>query len=1503
MASDSDGQLPPPRPRRRGRLRRALWWGLGAVLTVFVLLPALLVAGLILLADSQGGRTWIAAQIEAATAGSDTAVTIGAIGPGLPARLDLRQVQVADDAGTWLSVEALRLDWNPWALLRRTVRVDSLTGHGIALERLPEGEERAPEPGAPFDPRRLLPDLPVAISVGEVAVQEIAIAQPVAGVAARLDIHARAALTPDADATLVLDIRRTDGVEGRLQAQAEILRDPGGDRIDLDLDLREPPGGLIAALAGWPETEPVELRVTGRGPLQDLDGRLTAAVGGIAGMEGSYRASYGASYGGEGEALALTADLGGDIAALVPEPARALAAGPLALHLDLKAGPEDLRVEKLSLSGPALALSASAALDLNNDGGLRAHLLLDRLDDAALQVFAPGLRLDRPILALDLRGSMDKPDLTLAFKADSLGMADSVLETLDLTASLRPTGDLAGAALPPIDLVLDLTSARVRMAELAEAQDLLRDGLSLHVTGQADPERESFRLDDARLVLETLLLQAQGQMATTGPVRLQARLEAPDLAAPAGLFGLPAHGALTADLEAEGQDVLADEPGAWRLALAATLSEPGFGELPLEELLGPQVTLESRASGRGVQAAELEHLAVQGAGLELRGQGHADLQQGSMEAGLDLDLPALAALSGLAGLDLSGSGTASLQVGGPIEAPALDARVSLADAEVAGTPIQQAVLRAQVPRLSEPVGAAVELEGRAMDLPLRLRTDLALAAGGDRLALDGLRADLAGLLLDGRIDLDLAAGQASGGLRIAAPDLARTTAPLGLAAAGSLEGRLDLTPRSAGQGLVLGLTLSGLREEESGMAAEAVEIAADLVLAGAGPRGTARLAVRQAALGAAHLDSITLQAEGDLGSGMRLDLAADGEALLADTALPLSLAAQAVLRGLPPDLRAELSGLRLDLAEVSLVQSGTATATVADAGGSIRDLLLLTAGGSLSVAASAGPNAIDLDLHAKDLPLSLAALVVEDLPVTGTAGMTAELRLRPGRPAGQVTLTLADLRATREDLQDFPPSQLSARAELAADSLRLTAEWQMPATEPGHLSLTVPMRLPPGGLLPEPYGQGPLSGVVDWSGRLDKLALFLPGADSELAGGFEADLRIGGTLDDPLASGRVAIIDGSYGNYTTGTIVRDIQAQVEGNADSRLTIAGSANDGSGGQLSIDGHLDLDADPLPEFHVTLRTQRFTMVRLDLATGTVSADLKASGTPQRNRIEGEIRVDSLAIEVSGGLPPSATVIPVTIYPRPGAAPLNPPTQRNNDRQTWSALDITITIPPQMTVSGRGLDSTWSGDLKVGGGVSNPLVTGQIRAVRGNFSMVGKRFVLSEGVIAFDGSRPPNPNLTIIFTYTGREAVANVEVRGTASEPRVNLTSTPPMPESDIISAVLFDRRSAELSAAEALEVATSLAALTGRGDPGAGITAEVRQALGLDVLSFGSNRDGQPTLDAGRYITEGVYVGVRQGLSAGSSSVAVQVDLTDNIQLETDVGTEATSSVGINWKLDY
>ena len=102
---------------------------------------------------------------------------------------------------------------------------------------------------------------------------------------------------------------------------------------------------------------------------------------------------------------------------------------------------------------------------------------------------------------------------------------------------------------------------------------------------------------------------------------------------------------------------------------------------------------------------------------------------------------------------------------------------------------------------------------------------------------------------------------------------------------------------------------------------------------------------------------------------------------------------------------------------------------------------------------------------------------------------------------------------------------------------------------------------------------------------------------------------------------------------------------------------------------------------------------------------------------------------------------------------------------------------------------------------------------------------------------------------------------------------------------------------------MPVATSLAALTGRGSPGAGITGQVRQALGLDVLSVGSSADGKPALNAGRYITDDVYVGVRQGLESNSGSVAVQVDLTDNIQVETDVGVDSNSSVGINWKYDY
>ena len=59
----------------------------------------------------------------------------------------------------------------------------------------------------------------------------------------------------------------------------------------------------------------------------------------------------------------------------------------------------------------------------------------------------------------------------------------------------------------------------------------------------------------------------------------------------------------------------------------------------------------------------------------------------------------------------------------------------------------------------------------------------------------------------------------------------------------------------------------------------------------------------------------------------------------------------------------------------------------------------------------------------------------------------------------------------------------------------------------------------------------------------------------------------------------------------------------------------------------------------------------------------------------------------------------------------------------------------------------------------------------------------------------------------------------------------------------------------------------------------------------------------TVAAGKYLRERFYIGVEQGALASDSSVKIEIDLTDNISVDTRIGQDATSGGGINWKWDY
>ncbi len=99
----------------------------------------------------------------------------------------------------------------------------------------------------------------------------------------------------------------------------------------------------------------------------------------------------------------------------------------------------------------------------------------------------------------------------------------------------------------------------------------------------------------------------------------------------------------------------------------------------------------------------------------------------------------------------------------------------------------------------------------------------------------------------------------------------------------------------------------------------------------------------------------------------------------------------------------------------------------------------------------------------------------------------------------------------------------------------------------------------------------------------------------------------------------------------------------------------------------------------------------------------------------------------------------------------------------------------------------------------------IDGTLEAVRGDYRFANKRFEVVQGTIEFVGTPAMNPNLRIVARYTVRTQKQPIEILlvigGTLEDMTLSLQSDaqPPIPESDLLSYLLFGRPSYELTRA--------------------------------------------------------------------------------------------------------
>ena len=528
---------------------------------------------------------------------------------------------------------------------------------------------------------------------------------------------------------------------------------------------------------------------------------------------------------------------------------------------------------------------------------------------------------------------------------------------------------------------------------------------------------------------------------------------------------------------------------------------------------------------------------------------------------------------------------------------------------------------------------------------------------------------------------------------------------------------------------------------------------------------------------------------------------------------------------------------------------------------------------------------LNAKLSLRDLPLSISNVFAPKLGAAGTVSADAALMGSPTAPSGTVQVSATGLHLAQGQAAALPPADIAGNAKLAGTSA--TLDIKLKAGPEIALELS---------------GQAPFaaSGPMDLRtvGRVDLqlLNLLLAAQGTVVRGEIQTNLQITGTPQNPNAAGGITLSSGSVENIGSGLNLTQISADVRAEG-RRVALQNFTATAGHGTITGQGSLGLD-DDMP-IALTLNANNASPVSSDLLTEILNGKVTLNGALKGAlTLGGGIDIAKADINIPHGLPPSVANLSIVYEGETPPPPPAPPPP--------IAINLDIRARNQIFVRGDGLFAELGGHVHLGGTLDAMDPEGKFVLIRGSFSLAGKNLQFTQGSIGFAGDGFM-PTLDLVATSNNTQTNnATLTVGGTAAKPVITLSSTPPMPSDEILAQLLFGQSASSLTPFQAASLAAALAQISGLGG-GANPLDKVRNALGLDELSLGGSGSGPPSLQAGRYVAPGVYVGATQSANGQDTQVNVQINLYKGLKLQTATGTSSTSgdtsSVGLSYQFNY
>ena len=436
------------------------------------------------------------------------------------------------------------------------------------------------------------------------------------------------------------------------------------------------------------------------------------------------------------------------------------------------------------------------------------------------------------------------------------------------------------------------------------------------------------------------------------------------------------------------------------------------------------------------------------------------------------------------------------------------------------------------------------------------------------------------------------------------------------------------------------------------------------------------------------------------------------------------------------------------------------------------------------------------------------------------------------------------------------------------------------------------------------FASAPMRGRVS-AVHLPLALLPLPRTAGAMQGYLAADLSWSGRLDAPQINGTAELTEGSYTYPESDLTIAPITLAMKAKGDRLVLTRGTATTPEGGRAEATGYVQFRGFLPASFDFSVTAKAFPFVVGRQIDGLADVRAGLSGSIERPVISGEAQILKGRIE----LPDLAQQQPMPSTVRFVNVPEGLDLGRKEEEGAPSVVgrlrgQVVLSSQGGLWASNRNLLAEVTGQITVRLTDKGPAVGGRLNLQQGRYLFEGKKFLIQESSISFNGTTDLVPYLDVTALYKADSADITIRLTGNPAHPDLTLTSSPAMEKADILATLLFGRPLGDLNAGERSAWSSAAAGMAAQYQA-APLLEAIRGKLGLDTLTVGTSPTGQGTeLGFSKYLGDRTVLEYQQIFGTlPEERVNLRYRVNRHLSLQSQVSTNGESGGDVLWEQRY